>query len=154
MYDLWKNWASRRHKQLVLSSRWKTGTCWLMQDWIKHKVFSAAEVQILCWVYITWGADDLYWDSSCECQHHQVAAELPPSLKLVWNSSELLCSVNYAHKCPGVQLGRLAGAGLMDLRVWELFQAQLKWHSNLRVHFLIQTTRNCGLFTYKLLLDA
>lgn len=110
-----------------------------MQDWIKHKVFSAAEVQILCWVYITWGADDLYWDSSCECQHHQVASELPPSLKLVWNSSELLCSVNYAHKCPGVQLGRLAGAGLMDLREESESSFRLSWNGILTWEFIFSS---------------
>lgn len=95
-----ENWAGRRQKQALLRLRRKTGICWLTWGWTNCNVFSSAEVQILCWVYITQGAVDLCWDSNCECQHHQVASELPPSIRLVWISSELLCPENYAHRHP------------------------------------------------------
>lgn len=111
-----ENWASSRQKQLVLSSRSKTGTWWLMLGWTKcnQSVFSRSADPVL-WLH-DMGANDVCWDSSSECKHHQVASELPLSLRLVWISSELLSPVNYAHRCPGVQLGRLADASLIDLR--------------------------------------
>lgn len=151
-----ENCISRRQKQLVLSSRSKTGMWWLTLGWTKcnQSVFSRRSANSVLG-YITWG--------KMICAGTEaVNANITRLLQSSHFPSDLygfLVNFSAMWTMPiGVQGYNWEDSLVLAWWIWDKSLRTLsglaETDSDLRAPFLIQKAIKCGLFTYKLMLDA